>query len=105
MSAVRWATAPTANGHQAVVVPLDMTGAGGVLDLRLVAGGRRYAWRGWTDSSGQGLTPRRAFAVGPGSRLYRFDGPPGLRGGRVTVEAVLAGRTGWHALARLELSA
>ena len=60
---------------------------------------RRYAWRGWTDSSGQGLTPRRAFAVGPGSRLYRFDGPPGLRGGRVTVEAVLAGRTGWHVCA------
>ena len=105
MSVVRWGTAPTQGGQQAVVVPLDFAaGAAGVIDLRLVAGRRRYAWRGWTDASGGSLVPRRAFAVAPGTRLYRFDGPRGLRGGAVTVEAVLAGRRGWHALASVELA-
>lgn len=101
---VRWATAPTTNGQQAVVVPLSLTGAAGVIDLRLVAGRRRYAWRGWTNASGQGLTPRRAFAVALGPRLYRFDGPRGLRGGAVAIEAVLAGRRGWHRLASVDLA-
>jgi hypothetical protein len=56
-------------------------------------------------------TLRRALGLEPWPEwrprgdLVPRDRLVGVRGGRVTVEAVLAGRTGWHALARLELSA
>lgn len=99
----RWATAPTRDGKQAIVLGIvaDPTP---LVALRLSAGRRRYVWSGWIDREGMTFVPKPPGPASPGLRpsLLRFDGPPGFGGGRVQLEALPVGGR-WVKVAELDL--